>query len=127
MDNKTGTHDITHRIHEGICLNCNLYSTGANPPPFQGSEWIVHEVHGEGGTTVNGQKLYWAKVRKLPDEQEKIQHNMITELPTQNDLINWKRLSATPLTIYCHCGRIMNNTSLNNCSNCGDAKLHFYY
>jgi hypothetical protein len=26
--------------------------------------YIIHEVHGEGGRTVNGETLYWAKVRK---------------------------------------------------------------
>ena len=26
-------------------------------------KWQVHEVHGEGGKTLDGQTLYWAKVR----------------------------------------------------------------
>lgn len=28
------------------------------------AEYTIHEVHGEGGRTVDGQTLYWAKVRK---------------------------------------------------------------
>lgn len=50
-------HDITHRLHNGKCLDCPehdgdnpdvctgcsehnpLFSTGANPPPYQGNEW----------------------------------------------------------------------------------------
>ena len=36
MNKTTGTHDVTHRIHEGKCLNCNFYSTGANPPNMTG-------------------------------------------------------------------------------------------
>ena len=30
------------------------------------NKYIIHEVHGEGGQTVNGEKLYWAKVRLPP-------------------------------------------------------------
>ena len=31
----------------------------------EGGGYIVHEVHGEGGRTTDGDILYWAKVRKL--------------------------------------------------------------
>lgn len=29
------------------------------------SGYVIHEVHGEGGKTLDGQVLYWAKIRKL--------------------------------------------------------------
>ena len=28
-------------------------------------KYIIHEIHGEGGRTLDGETLYWAKVRKV--------------------------------------------------------------
>ena len=62
------------------------------------------------------------KEERLPDEQDKVQHNMVSELP------NWPRIGYIPLVMYCHCGEILNNTSFNNCQKCGTAtKYQFNY
>ena len=45
MNNTAGTHDVTHRIHEGKCLNCDFYGTGANPPPVPYSPRINREMN----------------------------------------------------------------------------------
>ena len=34
------------------------------------SGYTVHEVHGDGGKTLNGESLYWAKVRKSKKKGE---------------------------------------------------------
>jgi len=61
------------------------------------------------------------KKTKLPDEQEKIQHNMKVELPA------WPRLASLPLMIYCKCGNLMNSTDFNYCQRCGEKKIQVYY
>ena len=38
--------------------------TAAEADKARREEYIIHEVHGVGGRTINGETLYWAKVRK---------------------------------------------------------------
>lgn len=53
-------------------------------------------------------------IKRLPDKQDKVQHNMRSELPIHP----FRKIAYIPLVMYCRCGEILDKTSFNYCDKC---------
>ena len=56
--------DVSNNAVDGMSFEEFKQAIEAEADKARRGEYIIHEVHGVGGRTINGETLYWAKVRK---------------------------------------------------------------